>query len=202
MTDKTLRYNDADLIEGLHKGREDAFEGLWLQFHQRVLYFCRRYVPETDAQDITAEVFVQLWNRRNDFETVGKISNFLYVAARNRCHNVVRDRQIHDGHAAELVGMMATDTGDLFLDQVRAELIKLIREQVNQLPEKTRQVFLLSFEEGLKPSQIAERLSVSVKTVKNQKLSAIKLLRSALHQHPLESILFFLLEIEHIFSRQ
>ncbi|WP_074240133.1 RNA polymerase sigma factor [Chitinophaga niabensis] len=202
MTDKTIQYDEAALIAGLHRGSEQAFEMLWQHFYKRVLYFSRRFVPETDAQDITTEVFVQLWNKRADFHTIGKVANFLFIAVRNRCYNLVRDRQIHDGHIAELAELMENDRGDLLLEQVRVELVKLISEQVRQLPEKTRRVFLLSFEEGLKPSQIAERLGVSVKTVKNQKLSAIKLLKSALQQHPLESVLLFLLEIEYFFSGQ
>lgn len=202
MTDKEIRYDDTALLEGLHRGSEEAFETLWRRFYRRVLYFSRRYVQETDAQDITTDVFVQLWNKREDFDTVDKVSNFLFVAARNRCYNAIRDREIHEKHEAELARLMESDTGDLSLEQVRVELIKLISEQVRQLPEKTRQVFLLSFEEGLKPSQIAERLGLSVKTVKNQKLSAIKLLKTALYGHPLESILLILVEIEQIFSRQ
>lgn len=201
MTNKETQYDEAALLDGLKQGSEAAFEDLWRKYYRRVLYFCRRYVPETDAQDITTEVFVQVWNKRRDLDTAGKISHFLFIAARNRCYNVVRDRKIHDAHAVELSRLMENDTGDLNLEQLRVELVRLISEQVNRLPEKTRQVFLLSFEAGLKPSEIAARLGVSVKTVKNQKLSAIKLLKTALQGHPLELTLLILLGSEQILSR-
>jgi RNA polymerase sigma-70 factor (ECF subfamily) len=198
-TDQT--YTDQDLLSQLRIGVEEAFEMLWRNYYKRVLFFCRRYLPESEAQDITTEVFVSLWNRRNEISSTGKISTYLFVAARNRCYNALRDRQSHTKHLAKLASFQESDDNELFLEEVRLQLIKLINEQVDKLPEKTRQVFLLSFEEGLKPSEIAEKLGVSVKTVKNQKISAIKMLKAILQGHPLGAILIFLLEMDGFFTQ-
>lgn len=197
-TDQT--YTDQDLLSQLRTGGEEAFETLWRNYYKRVLFFCRRYLPESEAQDITTEVFVSLWNRRSELSSSGKISTYLFVAARNRCYNALRDRNSHTKHLVKLASLQESDDHELFLEEVRVQLIRLINEQVNKLPEKTRQVFLLSFEQGLKPSEIAEQLGVSVKTVKNQKISAIKLLKAILQDHPLGAILIFLLEMDGFFS--
>lgn len=187
---------DQDLLSQLRTGGEEAFETLWRSYYKRVLFFCRRYLPESEAQDITTEVFVSLWNRRTELTSTGKISTYLFVAARNRCYNAQRDHHSHSKHLLNIANLQESDDNELFLEEVRGQLIKLINEQVNKLPEKMRQVFLLSFEEGLKPSEIAERLGVSVKTVKNQKISAIKMLKAILQNHPLGAVLFFLLDID------
>jgi RNA polymerase sigma-70 factor (family 1) len=198
-TPNTNSFSDEQLLAGLRAGREEAFTLLWKRFYQRVLYFSRRYVEEADAQDITAEAFIQLWKNKEGFDEVGKVLNFLFVAARNRCYNLIRDQRTRGEHVAELTLLMTDDAGDLFTQQVRVELVKLIRDRLYLLPEKMREVFLLSFEEGLKPAQIAARLGISVKTVKNQKLSAINLLKAALAGHPLEVMLVLLLTMDSVF---
>ncbi|WP_164735469.1 RNA polymerase sigma-70 factor [Pseudoflavitalea rhizosphaerae] len=197
-TDQT--YTDQDLLYQLRTGGEEGFEILWRNYYKRVLFFCRRYLPESEAQDITTEVFVALWNRRNELDSTGKISTYLFVAARNRCYNALRDHHSHTKHLEKFADLKDSDDNELFLEEVRVQLIQLINEQVNKLPAKTRQVFIMSFEQGLKPSEIAEKLGVSVKTVKNQKISAIKLLKSILQDHPLGAILVFLLEMEGFFN--
>ncbi len=54
-----------------------------------------------------------------------------------------------------------------------------------------REIFLLSYSEGLKPAEIAARLGISVKTVKNQRVNAVNILRSALADHPMLFTLLF-----------
>lgn len=184
-------------VRGLNSGDQGAFEAIYADYYERVYYFAKRYVEPEEAQDITAETFLALWDRREHFDHIAKITQFLFVTTRNRCYNVIK----RDGHkhryAAEMTLLMESDNGKNFYfeQQVRNELIKLLHMQVNLLPPKTREVFLLSFEEGLMPAQIAQRLGLSVKTVKNQKLTAVKVLREALAGHQLDLIFVLLLSL-------
>lgn len=193
---------DTVLIAALKQGSEKAFELLWKLFYKRLLFFCRRYVPEQDAQDITTETFVQVWNRREGFDSKAKIASFLFVTARHRCYNVIRDRQIHESHAERIAELTKDDTATIFNNDTLVELLQIIAGHLNLLPEKTRQVFLMSFEQGLKPGEIAEKLGLSVKTVKNQKHSAIRLLRSILQHHQLEIFVLVIIELQKYFPKR
>jgi len=186
-------YMDENLVAMLATGDQDAFTALYQRFYRQVLHFARRYTDETEAQDITADAFVQLWRKRAEFTHIKAVSSFLFVTARNRCYDLIRHKQVKSRHERELLAMMDDHYhNDFFLVQVRLEMAKLLREEIEKLPEKMREVLLLSFRDGLKPAQIAEKLNISVKTVSNQKLSAIKILKSALHHYPLESLLLLL----------
>ncbi|MBX3238632.1 MAG: RNA polymerase sigma-70 factor [Chitinophagaceae bacterium] len=183
-------YSDDALLTLFANGDQEAFTLLYERFYRQVLNFTRRYTTETDAQDITADAFVQLWRKREQFSAIKAIPAFLFIAARNRCYDLIRRKQVRSRYEHELLAM--TDDhcdNDFFLEQIRLELVKLLRNEIDKLPEKMREVLLLSFRDGLKPAQIAEKLNISVKTVSNQKLSAIKILKSALHQYPLELML-------------
>lgn len=194
-TANPLYQDETQLLQRLAAGSETSFAELYHHFYQRVIYFARRYVPEADAQDITAETFVQLWKKRADFRSVKEIGSFLFVATRNRCYDLLKYRKVRQDHEQELIELMdQADAGDFFLEQLRIELLQLIGAEVRKLPEKMREVFLLSFQEGLKPAQIAEKLQITVKTVSNQKLTALKLLRTAMEQQPGTASLFVLVE--------
>ena len=67
--------------------------------------------------------------------------------------------------------------------------MQLIYAAVEKLPEKMKVIFLLSFEEGLKPAEIADRLGVAARTVTNQKFNAIQILRRSLEK---PSVLLFI----------
>ncbi len=183
-------YTDDSLLTLFSNGDQAAFTVLYERFYRQVLQFARRYTDEAEAQDITADAFVHLWRKREQFTHIKAVSTFLFVITRNRCYDLIRHKKVKTRHENELRAMMDDHyCNDFFLEQVRLELVKLLRSEIEKLPEKMREVLLLSFREGLKPAQIAEKLNISVKTVSNQKLSAIKILKSALHQYPLELML-------------
>ena len=189
---------EQQMLDGLRAGDDYAFTQVYAYYYERVLYFARRYVLESDAQDIAADTFLQLWRKREGFTDFAAVGRFLFITTRNRCYDFMRRRQVREQYAAELAELMANGTDDFFIEQVRIEFVKLIESQVALLPEKMREIFLLSFREGMKPAQIAGRLGITVKTVSNQKLSAIKLLRTALKDHPLEAVLVLLLQLDQV----
>lgn len=195
MKDKTLIdhliHNEADVIRRLMEGEESAFNTVYDHFFQRVYFFARRFVSEAEAKDVTSEAFVQLWQRKETFTSLKGISNFLFVLVRNQCFNLLRRQVIKERKHADLLHLLETsEAPDLFVEQVRAALIRHIYAEVDKLPARMKEIFLLSFDEGLKPADIATRLQLSVQTVSNQKLSAIRLLKAALGERgPLLSLL-------------
>ncbi|WP_298712746.1 RNA polymerase sigma factor [uncultured Chitinophaga sp.] len=189
-------HTDTELFNRFRQGNEAAFREIYHLFYSRVYYFAQRYVSEADAEDVAAETFFKIWTRRKEFEDISHLSSSMFVFTRNHCLSLISRLQMQEKRKQELLLLMESEQQDFTLEPVRSELVKLLYTQLGQLPERTRNVFLLSFQEGLKPAQIAERLGVSVKTVKNQKVTAIKLLKDALSGHSLELVLLTLLHLD------
>lgn len=188
-------HTDDALLNLFASGDQEAFTVLYERYYRQVLYFTRRYINETNAQDITADAFVQLWHKRAQFVNIKAIPSFLFITARNRCYDLIRHNKVKSKHESELIAHIDdTEDNDIFYMEVRMELIQLLRKEINKLPEKMREILLLSFHEGLKPAQIAARLNISVKTVSNQKLSALKILKLAFNKNPLELMLLALMQ--------
>lgn len=191
------KYSEQELVQRFQAGEEDAFAIIYDAYHKKVLFFARRFVSDLNATDITADCFVGLWQRRENFPSLPAISSYLFITVRNRCYNLIAHEQVKEKHKGELINLMETETiPDSDLEDIRIQLIGLIRAELSRLPKKMRAVFILSFQEGLKPAEIAEQLNINVKTVSNQKATAIRLLRQALADHPLEFVLLLLLQLE------
>jgi len=183
-------YNtEQELLDGFASGEEQAFSTVYAQFYERIYYFTKRYLDSgPDAEDLTADTFVKLWNRRGTFKSLESISIFLYTAARNNCIDFIRHAKMKQSRKDQLLQVITVEEPrDFTLEMIRLELMKLIYAEVEKLPCKMREIFQLSYREGLKPSEIASRLQLSVQTVSNQKTTAIKLIRMALSE---KSILF------------
>lgn len=196
-----MSYQEDDLIAALRLGNEDAFTEVYKRLYQRIYLFANKFVDQAaDAQDLTAETFAQLWQRRQTFNSLDAVRAFLFVTVRNKCFNLLKHRNMKEERRSELLQLLNDeDSGDFYLEQIHIEVMKKIYAEVEKLPPRMKEIFLLSYQEGLKPAQIAERLQLKVQTVTNQRVSAIRLLQTALRSDPLAIIfLLMLLETEQV----
>jgi RNA polymerase sigma-70 factor (family 1) len=174
--------DDVVLMQQFRAGSEEAFTTVYRLLHRRVFWFARKFVEETEeAQDLTAESFVQLWQQNNNFPTLDAVAAFLHVTVRNKCYNLLKHRQMKASRRDELLRQLnERDQGDFFEEQVQLQLVRRIYAEVDKLPPRMKAIFLLSYREGLKPAEIAERLQIKAQTVINQRVTAVKLLQTAL----------------------
>lgn len=189
-------HPNPDLLLRFSQGQENAFATLYDQFYDRVYGFTKRWISEPgDAEDIVAETFIKLWNGRMKFESMDHLGAFLYVTVRNQCLNFLRQAQRSAARETQFQREISDSNENDFANmEVRAEFLKMIYAKVDEMPSKMKEIFLLSYRDGLTATQIAERLDLKVQTVKNQKCNAINLLKLALHDKPI--LLAFLLYLE------
>lgn len=192
---------DEALVSALQQGKEEAFTAIYRTYYQRVLWYARRYVRNSPSlEDITSETFMQLWKHRAELATMKAVTGFLHVCVRNKCYDLLRRQQMRSNRQVELLHLLEEeDTDDFYLEQLRIDLLHKIYLEVDKLPPKMREIFLLSYQEGLKPADIAHRLGLSVQTVSNQKASAIKVLKLALAGDSLSLSLLLLMEAHGLF---
>lgn len=163
-------------------GRMDhrEFEELFRNYFTPLMAFSRRILgDEEDAREVVHQVFINLWEKRSELDLSTSLKSYLFTSVNNRSLNVIRDRRkFSSEEVPERAGEWDVST------QLEAmELEEKIRAAIDTLPERCREIFELNRFEGLKYSEIATQLDISVKTVENQMTKALKLLREQLGKY-------------------
>lgn len=154
-----------------------AFGAVFEAHFPRLTAYAYRYLKTLDAaEDVVHEVFASLWCLDRRLDEIRDLSAYLSRAVRNRTLNQLRRRRAEEHHrllAWSLVERGEPASAALELD----ELARAIEMAIDALPSRTREVFLLSREQGLTYREIAEFLGISVKTVETLMGRALRAMR-------------------------
>lgn len=182
----------------LKEGNSSAFEELFKQTYPRLKGYCGLFIhDQAQANDLVQECFVRLWEKRQTISVNQSVESLLFVMLRNRCLNYLRDRK-NDLTDNNLSGLNETELQHLYqLDftgreekTLEEKLIEAVRNSVEKLPEKRRQVFVKAKIEGKKNKEVAEELGISVKAVEKHLHQAKEQIRKEmLEKFPLLSVL-------------
>jgi RNA polymerase sigma-70 factor (ECF subfamily) len=156
---------------------DGSFEQVFREFFTPLMKFSLKILEnEDDAREVVHQVFVNLWERREETDLSRSLKSYLFTAVHNRSLNVIRDRKkFSDEEVPEQSGPWDVS------EQIEAmELEQRIMEALEELPDKCRQVFEMNRFQGLKYQEVASQLNISVKTVENQMSKALKMLREKL----------------------
>lgn len=135
---------------------EDEFDIVYRQlfrkYYANLLFYATRMVGEEDAEDVVQEVFVELWHRKDSVTVGEQIQAFLYRAVYTRALNVLKHRDIKNSYEAamqEVYNKRALfyqpDDNDVLKRIEDRELRKHIISAIDELPEKCKLVFKLSY---------------------------------------------------------
>lgn len=182
----TQTYDDKEiLINDLSAGRKEAFEYLFTTYYPRLRNYASHFIADVDdTEDIIQDCFVNLWSRRAMLTGVS-LSSMLFTMVRNGCLNFLKHKAIAEGYNTQTLRQVSGSEALYNLDFLGSadeellyhELQRQINDTLQQLPERTRQVFMMSRLEGLKNREIAEQLGISVKVVEKHISQALTLLR-------------------------
>ena len=165
-----------------------------------IKHFARDYVlSEEEAENITQDVFLDFYQKRDTLDFHINVIAYLFTSVKNRCIDYLRRKLLEQEAATkmqedfDLSFRMKFDSLEAFdVDGLSEDNIKdIIEKALNALPERCREIFILSKLEGRKQKEIAEELNVSVKTIETQMTIAYKKLREELKNH-LPLLLFIL----------
>ena len=162
-------------IVALRDGSKAAFDALYNQFVGKVHNFIQKISGDSAlAEDITQEVFIKLWRRREELNSALNIESWLFVCAKNQFLNEIRHRRHQDAFAAE-IKRMASPAEESTMNQVLFHLAeKSLADTIQTMPPQRQKIFLLSKFHGLSAAEIASLLSISERTVENQLYQARK----------------------------
>lgn len=170
-------------------GDELAFEKIFKSNHSRIVGFCNQFISDLDkAKSLTQEVFLNLWLNREKIETIIGIKSFLYTYAKSSCLNYIRHRKVISRYEDQQLQQNEESLNREVLESFDfnslefSELEGIIQKAIDDLPEKCRQVFILSHFDGKMNKEISEELDISIKAVEANMTRALKTLRSRLSE--------------------
>jgi RNA polymerase sigma-70 factor (ECF subfamily) len=172
----------------------DALTPVFHQYYSALCFFAERLIEsQSVAEEIVDDTFLKLWKSRSDFDNHLSIKAFLYICVKNACFNyLTKQRRLVKKDQMLLHHFSSWTEESIENEIIRTEVIREVYLAIELLlPPQCKKIFRLSFEEGLSNSQIAEKLNISIHTVKNQKHIALTVLRKKFASNTL--ILGFLL---------
>ena len=171
-----------------------SFQQAFYQHYEPLCQYAFTLVKEEEAsEDIVQEIFLRVWEKKQDLVGTDALRYYLYTATRNNCLTWLDKSR--KSVVTRLTGHEAAQEPEVTNEHHRpeADFDTLLAEALDQLPPKCREVFVLSRVNKLTYQQIADTLDISIKTVENQIGKALKLLRGFIRgkQAPISSILLF-----------
>ncbi len=168
------------LFGEIRNGDEKAFEKLFHHYYGHLCLYASQILQDDNAaEEIVQDFFVKLWEKRNRLTIETSVKNYLFRSVKNQALNLIKHNKIKYIYAQSIL----SDTSDYPTGEesfYEINLAEKIEESILSLPEKRREIFRLSREEGLKYREIAEKLNISPKTVETQMSLAFKHLRQKL----------------------
>lgn len=181
MTAYTNHTNDEGLFIAFQAGETAARNAVFTRYVKPLSFYVSRLTGSREAaEDIVADSFVKMLERSAHFNDLENIKAFLFHTARNAAMNFNRDSRRHAAAHAQLSYLTKDDTISEtgWEDElIRAEVVAEIYLEVENLPDKCREIFKLLFFQGLSTEQVAAQMGIVPQTVRSQKARAIQLLR-------------------------
>lgn len=180
-----MEDSNQQLINSIKQGDITAFETLYKKYYIFLCLIAEHIVRNpSDAEEIVSDVFVKVWNIREKLNITASIKSYLVKAVHNTSINFLERNKISNKLTDSLndsdYKLLAWDS-DYPLGQLyEKEIMNILDHGISDLPDACRQIFILSRNEDMKYSDIADKLGISVNTVKTQMKIALSRLRETL----------------------
>jgi len=181
--------NDIELCSLLENGRDDAFSEIYDRYWERLYIYVFSRTNSSDlAFEITQDVFVSLWQRRNEVVFHTSLSAYLYSCVRYKIIRHINKSKLREKYYRDFLSYTKPFVDNSNEEQINYnDINKLIELKVSELPKKCQKIFRMSRYNDLSIKEIAQKLNISHKTVENQLTIALKFLRKSLGE-----LMFFL----------
>ena len=193
-----------ELFDQIKSGDQKALELLFSIYFPRLNDFARNVVrDDVISQDIVQDVFVKVWERRADIESIN-LEAFLFRLVRNRCIDYIKHLKVINNRMKEIQISKKYEElyridfiGDEPYVLIEKELKTMIEKTIQSLPDRCREVFILSRMNGLKNKEIAENLNINIKNVERHLSRAMQSFRENFSEElPIALIVLVLKSLE------
>lgn len=190
LSDIYVKKEQKELLQSLKSGDEQAYKDLFYSYFASLVGYAYGIVKDKEvAEDLVQELFVSFWYEKKYNGIMTGLNGYLYRSAKNSCLNYLRDEKRRNDKLSDM-RMDEAEENDFYADEMKER--EDVYEVIHQLPEQCKLVFTLCCLEGLKYQEAADRLGISVNTVRTQMGRAFKFLRGVLRDRGVSAICLFI----------
>ncbi|WP_448104821.1 RNA polymerase sigma factor [Pedobacter panaciterrae] len=177
-----LKLTDEELTDLLRKNDSVALETLFNRYYKPLCHFCAVYTKDYEAaEEIIADLFIKIWDGRSD-SSILNIKNYLFTSARNLSINYNQKKKdpVDSIEDISFQNHIFEDTHTPFRILSGTESVSKILRLIDKLPERQREILLMSRIDQVDKRKISEVLGISIRTVETTLYQSIKELRRML----------------------
>jgi RNA polymerase sigma-70 factor, ECF subfamily len=172
---------DTEKIGRIREGDTGQFESLFRSSYVSLVRYAKTLVKDHDtAEEIVQDLFFRLWKDKEKLKIESSLNGYLFRSVHNRCLHYIEHKRVVEQHAEEMSyrqeEIQENPADILHYKELQARIASILEK----LPERCGKIFYMSRFEGLKYAEIAEKLSVSIKTVESNMGRALKEFRKEL----------------------
>lgn len=195
-----MQKSDLNITKLLKEKDQQAFELVFKKYYGPLFVYAKEYVVDADvAHEMAQDTFLKLWEIKDTLANDTNIQSLLYKITRNNCLNFLKHLKVQKKYQKYTVARqmeislnytaLVNESADKLIVE---ELKEKINTAINSMPPKCKLIFKMSRIEEKRYKEIADELNLSVKTIENQILKALKIMRKHLADY-ISAILFFFL---------
>lgn len=174
--------NNTKQIVLFKEGDQDAFEWIYKEYWSQVYNFTRLYITSIDdSKEIVQEVFIKLWDSKHLIDEGQNFKGFLFIITRNLIFNKKRDNLNKEYYKLSVLEAFSRsnlkDYYEVEEEIYATELGQYINMLIDTLPEKQKQIFLLSRKAHLSNKEIAEQMNLSIKSIEGYLTKTLRFLK-------------------------
>lgn len=174
---------DNEIIGRIREGDKSVFESLFRSSYASLVRYAMTLIRDHDtAEEIVQDLFFRIWKDKENLKIESSLNGYLFRSVHNRCLHHIEHMKVVNRYNEEVMNRQQESEVSPADILVHAELQARIAEVIEKLPGQCGRIFCMNRFEGLKYSEIAERLSVSVKTVEANMGRALKVFRKELSE--------------------
>ena len=182
--DNLSAMQDQELVALFKEGSKKAFKELYIRYEQKLISFCKRSLKdESSAEDITHDVFMQVFETHEALNPEKFFYGYLKTIAKNRILYELRKADMHLRYVNKTI-MYEKDVTNQTEDQIiDNDYEKLLTDMIDALTPQQKEVIRLSRVQGLTYNEIADMLNISLRTVKKHASLALEKIKRQLTEH-------------------
>ncbi|MEO8860300.1 MAG: RNA polymerase sigma-70 factor [Ginsengibacter sp.] len=181
---ETVRLNTCDeqLLQQMAGGDRQAFTELYKRYWEDLFITSAKALRGKEAAaDVVQDVFLSLWNRRNELKLQGSIAAYLHTSVRYKCIHYIEKNTTRRDYLVQLAEVAINNSSpNAEINLQLKEMQRTIKNSVAKMPPKMQEVYKLSRQEHLSYKEISDYMSISVETVKKHIQHALQLIRKDL----------------------
>lgn len=182
---------ESELLNNLRNGDISAFNVIFKTYYSGLCYYASDLVRDKDlAREIVQDAFVKLWEIHSSIIIKSSLKAYVYRIVYNKCIDFLKQQSVRknkevqiDDITIQIDMLLLSDTFEPFDDMYSEQIEADLEDAMNNLPPQCRDVFILCRHNKLSYPQIAEKLGISVSSVKSQIKRAIDKLVTALEKY-------------------